>query len=393
MTGPLDGMLVVDFSRVLSGPWCAMTLGDLGADVIKIERPGEGDETRGWGPPFVGDVAAYFLAANRNKRSLRLDLAAPQDLAIAERLVARADVVLENFRPGTIEKLGLGEDRCRELNPTIVYASITGFGRDSRRPGYDAIVQGEGGLMSITGPAGGEPIKVGVAIADVSAGLYAAIGVLAALVHRERTGEGQRVDGTLLGAQVALLANQASNTLNAGIVPGRLGTAHPSIVPYQAFDAADRPMMLAVANEAIWIRFCDAIGRAELAADPRFARNVDRVANRDVLVPLLASVLGTQPRATWLTRFEAADVPAGAINALDEVFADDAVRALELVTRTSHPVIGEVATVRFPVDLSATPASIRRPPPQLGEHDTELLVWLGCTDDEIDAHRARNERS
>jgi len=391
MTGPLDGIVVADFSRVLSGPWCAMTLGDLGADVIKVERPGDGDETRGWGPPFVGDVAAYFLSANRNKRSLRLDLGAPEDRAIAERLVARADVVLENFRPGTIEKLGLGEDRCRELNPSVVYASITGFGRDSRRPGYDAIVQGEGGLMSITGPAGGEPIKVGVAIADVSAGLYATIGILAALVHRARTGEGQRVDGTLIGAQVALLANQASNTLNAGFVPGRLGTAHPSIVPYQAFDAADRPMMLAVANEAIWTRFCAAIERPALASDPRFARNVDRVANRDVLVPLLAEVLATQPRATWLARFEAADVPAGAINALDEVFADDAVRALELVTRTTHPTMGEVASVRFPVELSQTPASIRRAPPALGEHDEELLAWLGCSSDEIAAHRARSD--
>ena len=208
-------------------------------------------------------------------------------------------------------------------------------------------------------------------------------------MHRTRTGEGQRVDGTLLGAQVAWLANQASNTLNAGFVPGRLGTAHPSIVPYQAFDAADRPMMLAIANEPIWVRFCAAIERSEIATDPRFARNVDRVANRDVLVPLLADVLATQPRATWLARFDAADVPAGAINALDEVFADDAVRALDLVARTPDATIGEVVTVRFPVELSVTPASIRRPPPRLGEHDDELLAWLGCSEDEIAAHRER----
>jgi crotonobetainyl-CoA:carnitine CoA-transferase CaiB-like acyl-CoA transferase len=389
MTGPLDGMIVADFSRVLSGPWCSMTLGDLGADIIKVERPGSGDETRGWGPPFVGEESAYFLSANRNKRSLRLDLGSDDDRAIAERLVARADVVLENFRPGTMDRLGLGEGRCRELNPTVVYASITGFGPDSRRPGYDAIVQAVGGVMSITGPADGEPVKIGVAIADISAGLYSAIGILGALVHRARTGEGQRVDATLLGAQVAWLANQASNTLNAGFVPGRLGTGHPSIVPYQAFNTSDAPLMLAVANEAIWQRFCGAIGDPGLATDARFAGNVDRVANRDALVAGLSERFATATRATWLERLDAADVPAGAINALDEVFADEAVRALDLVARSQHPTIGEVASVRFPVELSRTPASVRRAPPQLGEHDAELLTWLGCSDEEIAAHRAR----
>lgn len=390
MTGPLKGIVVADFSRVLSGPWCSMTLGDLGADVIKVERPGEGDETRGWGPPFVGGESAYFLSTNRNKRSLRLDLAESDDLAIASRLVSRSDVVLENFRPGTMDRLGLGYARCAELNPSVVYASITGFGPGSRRPGYDAIIQGVGGVMSITGPADGEPVKIGVAIADISAGLYATIGILAALVHRARTGEGQRVEGTLLGAQVAWLANQASNTLNAGVVPGRMGTAHPSIVPYQAFHASDAPFMLAVANEAIWKRFCVAIDRAPLAEDARYARNIDRVANRGTLISELESVFAQATRSDWLSRLDAADVPAGAINALDEVFADDAVTALDLVSTIGHPSVGEVRSVRFPVDLARTPASVRLPPPRLGEHDAELLRWLGCDDAEIDAHRLRN---
>lgn len=381
--GPLDGIVVADFSRVLSGPWCSMTLGDLGAEVIKVEHP-DGDETRSWGPPFVDAGSAYFLSTNRNKRSLRLDLRRDDHLGAAERLISRSDVVLENFRPGTMERLGLGEQRCRELAPSIIFASISGFGAASSRPGYDAVIQAVGGLMSITGSKEGGPAKVGVAIADISAGLYTTIAILAALVARDRSGIGQRVDASLIGAQVAWLANQASSTLNAGVVPGLMGTAHPSIVPYQAFDAADGPFMLAVANESIWARFVEAIESPELAEDPRFATNPARVEHRDALVQVLRGVFSRERREAWLSRFEAADIPAGSINRVDEALSDPAVEALHLVERTRTAHGKEVSTVRFPVDLSQTPASIRRGPPSLGQHDGEVLAWLGFEPREIE---------
>ena len=299
-----------------------MMLGDHGADVIKVEPPAL-DDTRAWGPPFVGEDApgapegylgesAYYLSTNRNKRSVELDLARADHREAAERLVTGADVVIENFRPGTMERLGLGEAACRALNPSVVYASITGFGlsgpaRD--RPGYDFTLQGIGGLMSITGEPDGDPEKVGVAISDITAGLYCAIGILAAIRHRDRTGEGQRVHVSLLGSQVAWLANQASNYLNGGLQPTRMGNAHPNIVPYQVFHASDEPFVVAVANETIWHRFCAAIARGELAYDPRFATNADRVANRATLTEDLARVFAEQPRATLLARLDAAGVP------------------------------------------------------------------------------------
>lgn len=388
MTGPLDGFVVADLSRVLSGPWCSMTLGDLGADVVKVEHPDGGDETRGWGPPFVGDTAAYYFAMNRNKRSITLDLRRDDHREVAERLIARSDVVLENFRPGAMERLGLGEPRCRELNPRIVYGAISGFGRGSRRAGYDIVAQAVGGIMSITGTEEGEPVKVGVAVADITAGLYLAIGVLAALVERERSGVGQRVDGTLLGSQIAWLANQASSTLNAGVVPGPMGTAHPSIVPYQAFEASDGAFILAVPNEAIWWRFCGSLEEPALADDPRYARNADRVANRIALIAHLSERFASRPRADWIAQLVAADVPAGAVNRLDEVFADPAVRALDLVVETPHPGFRSVKSVRFPVDLERTPASVRFPPPALGEHNDEVLSWLGYDDETITRLRA-----
>lgn len=392
MTGPLDGIVVADFSRVLSGPWCTMTLGDLGADVIKIERPGEGDETRSWGPPFSKGVSTYFLSTNRNKRSIALDLRNPADREIAEQLISRADVVVENFRPGTLDRLGLGEARCRELRQDLVYCSITGFGPESSRPGYDAVIQAVGGLMSITGPNGGEPVKVGVAVADITAGLYATIAILAALFERTSSGEGQRVDATLLGAQVAWLANQASSTLNAGIVPGRMGSAHPSIVPYQSFHAADGPFVLAVPNAAIWRRFCEAIDRPELAEDPRFITNEQRVQNRSELIGLLEEEFARVSRASLLDVLGRAEVPAGAINDLDEVFADPAVHALRIVSQQQHPQAGEIASVAFPVQLSKTPATVRRHPPMLGEHDDEILSWLGLDPSQIEAYRTRRTR-
>jgi len=373
-TGALDGLLVADFSRVLAGPLCTQTLGDLGADVIKVERPGAGDDTRTWGPPFVEQGATYYLGLNRNKRSITLDLADAQDAELARRLADRADVLVESFRPGTIDRLGLGYEAVSATNAGVVYCSISAFGsgeQAARLPGYDLLLQAMSGLMSVTGEPDGRPLKVGAALIDMVCGLYAVTGVLAALQARERTGRGQRVEVSLMDSALAGLLNQASAHLLAGVVPGRLGNRHPSIAPYETFRAADGDFAVAVGNDAIFARLCAAIGRPELAADERFATNAARLERRDELGAILEEAFAGAAAAEWVQRLSGAGVPAGPINDIGAAFALAEALGLEPVWDADG-----VRGVRSPLRLSETPAAPRRRPPALGEHDDELRDWL-----------------
>jgi crotonobetainyl-CoA:carnitine CoA-transferase CaiB-like acyl-CoA transferase len=396
----LSHLRVLDLSRVLAGPWASQVLADLGAEVIKVERPASGDDTRAWGPPWLRGPAgeetsesAYFACANRGKKSVTLDLAHPDGQAIARRLAARADVLLENFKVGALARWGLGYDGLAALNPGLVYVSITGFGQTGpyrARAGYDFLIQAMGGLMSVTGEPDGAPTKVGVAIADVLTGMYASTAALAALAHRERSGRGQHVDLALLDVQVAALANQAESYLATGVAPGRLGNAHPSIVPYQAFAARDGHLVLAVGNDGQFARLCAVLGRPELASDPRFGTNAARVANRGALVPLLARLLAARPAGEWVAALEAEGVPCGPIHDLAQVFEDAQVRARGLRVEAPHPVCGSVPTVASPIRLSETPVRHDAAPPALGQHTREVLSGvLGMTDGEIEALRAR----
>jgi crotonobetainyl-CoA:carnitine CoA-transferase CaiB-like acyl-CoA transferase len=375
MTAPaLHGLLVADLSRVLAGPLCTMTLGDLGADVIKVERPDGGDDTRAWGPPFVDEGATYYLALNRNKRSVTLDLKAPEDLALARELCARADVVVESFRPGTADRLGLGHEAVARENPGVVYCSISAFGSGERAaalPGYDLLLQAMSGLMSVTGEPGGRPLKVGAPLIDVMCGLHATVGVLAALRARERDGRGQRVEVSLMDTALSGLLNQAAAHVNTGAVPGRLGTRHPSIVPYETYPAADGDFAVAVGNDALFRRLCAVVGRPELAQDERYATNAGRLEHRDELGAELAATFAAAPAADWVARLSAAGVPAGPINDVEQAFAFAAGLGLEPVDET-----GGVRTVRSPLRLAATPAAVRRRPPRLGEHSDEIRAWL-----------------
>ena len=392
MTGPLAGVRVLELARILAGPWAGQVLADLGATVTKVEKPGEGDDTRSWGPPFTGGESAYFLATNRGKRSVTIDFTKPEGQDLVRRLAAASDVVIENFKVGGLAKYGLDWDSLKAVNPRLVYCSITGFGQDgpyAQRAGYDFMIQGLGGLMSLTGEAGGMPVKVGVAVTDVFTGLYAAIGILGGLSHRDRTGQGQQVDMALLDVQVAVLANQALNYLVAGQAPGRLGNAHPNIVPYQAFAAADGHLILAIGNDGQFARFCAVAGRPELAADPRFATNPARVANRVALVAQVAAEMARRPAAWWLAQLEAVGVPAGPINDLAQVFADPQVQARGLALDLPHASAGRVPGVRSPVRYSATPLPCDVPPPTLGQHtDAVLAEDLGLSAQAIAALRA-----
>ncbi len=389
---PLDGTLVVDVTRVLSGPYCTMLLADMGARVIKLEHPVRGDDTRAWGPPFVEGESTYFLSINRNKESLTLDLKREGARPILERLLDRADVVVENFRPGTMERFGLGYDEVAARWPRIVYCSISGFGQTGPRrdeQGYDAVVQAEGGLMSITGPADGHPYRLGVPIADIVSGMFAAQGIMAALIARARTGRGQRVDIGLLDSTAAMLTYQAAIWFATDRAPVRMGNRHPSIVPYDTFEASDGEFVLAVGNDEQWRRFCAAAGLPALAEDDRFATNRARVASHDALRPILSERLRTRTRDAWIRALQSAGVPCGAVRDIGEVVRDPQLLARAMIERVDHATIGEWPVLGVPVKLTETPGAVRSAPPTLGQHTDGILKRdLGLSASDVAALRA-----
>ncbi|MBN6187846.1 CoA transferase [Aneurinibacillus sp. BA2021] len=385
--GALEGVKVIDLTRVLAGPYCTMILGDLGADIIKVEAPGGSDETRDWGPPDIGGESAYYLCANRNKRAMTLNLKDPKAQEILRELVREADVVINNFKTGTMEKFGLGYDELARINPRLIYTSISGFGQTGpykNMPGYDYIVQAMGGMMSITGSEESGPMKVGVAIADVATGLYAAIGILAALREREHSGKGQMIDLALFDSQISLLVNVASNYLVSGKVPKRYGNQHPNIVPYQTFTAADGEMVVAVGNDQQFHRLCRLLGREEWSKDPRFATNPMRLANRDELCGLLQDEFVKRPAAQWLDELTDADIPNAPIHTMEQLFQDPQVEAREMRIEVPHPTAGKVPMVGSPLKFSRTPVSVRHHPPLAGEHTKEILLEHGFNEEQID---------
>ncbi|MDH3042846.1 CoA transferase [Gordonia alkanivorans] len=367
----LDGLVIADFGRVLAGPYATMLLADLGAEVIKIERPGIGDDTRSWGPPWVGEASSYFLSVNRNKRSVAIDLSDPAGLEEARRLVDRADVVVENFMPGTMDRLGLGYDAVADRRPDIVYCSVTGFGGNNQLPGYDLLIQAVGGLMSITGPDPQTPTKVGVAVVDVITGLHAAVGILSALRHRDRTGQGQRIEVNLLSSLISALANQSSGYVAAGVVPTAMGNRHPSIAPYEVFQTADRPFVLAVGNDRQFAGLCEVLGRPDLPADERYATNSARVANREELVAILNEALSTASADHWFDALTARRVPCGPLNDIADAIALAERLGLDPVVEIDDPRRDEpFRSVANPIRMSATPPRYRSAPPLLDEHAT-----------------------
>ena len=383
----LDGVRVLDLTRALAGPFCTLMLGDYGADVIKIELPNTGDDTRHWGPPFIGEESAYFLSINRNKRSLTLNFKEEQAREIFLKLVEQSDVVVENFTPGVMSRFGLEYATVKEANPQIIYCSISGFGQDGpyqNRPAYDQIMQGISGLMSITGDLGGEPQKVGVAVTDIGSGMWAAFAVISALYHREQHGEGQYIDISMLDAQVAWLTYQAGYYFAYDRPPQRLGAAHPTLVPYQAFMCQDgKYLNVAVGSERLWERFCQAVKLMDLKDRPEFATNGVRVENRATLVPLLQTHFLTRPADDWVADLQALNVPAGPINDLADVFADPQVLHRQMLLEMPHPTLGDIKQTGLPIKFSRTPGGLELPPPLLGEHNGPILRDLGYSDAEI----------
>ena len=401
-TGPLDGVRVLDLSRVLAGPWATQILADLGADVLKIEQPGRGDDTRAWGPPFLSlpdggedrEISAYYVSCNRNKRSLAIDIARPEGADLIRRLAAQADVFVENFKVGGLARYGLDFASISAINPRIVYCSITGFGQTgpyADRPGYDFVAQGMGGFMSVTGEEGGGPLRAGVAMADLSTGMYAAVSILAALRHAERTGEGQQIDLSLLDTQIAMMANQGSSWLVGGINPGRLGNRHPTVVPYRTFRVADGEIIIAVGNDGQFRTLCKLLGCPQVADDPRFATSAARQVNRDAIEALVQDKVAHETGLALIDRLVAANVPAGPVNTLRDVYADPFVEARETVRTFARADGAVVPTVAFPGKLSATPATYRSAPPRVGEQTREgLRSWLQLTDEDFDSLEAAN---
>ena len=388
--GPLAGLTVLDLTRVLSGPYCTMQLADMGARVIKIEHPDGGDDTRHWGPPFLNGESTYFLSINRNKESVTLDFKTSRGRAVLDRLLSRADVLVENFRPGTLARQRLDYVSLSAAHPRLIYASLSGYGHTGPRaqePGYDAVLQGEGGLMSLTGAADGPPFRLGVAVADIVTGLFAVQGILLALVARQQSGRGQHVDVAMLDSVAALLTYQAGIVFATGQSPGRLGNRHPSIAPYDTFDAADGPIILAVGNDDQWQRFCHVAGLDTVAIDPRFLTNAGRVQHGEALRSLLTPVMRSRTRADWTTRLVAAGVPAGPVRSVNEALADPQLAAREMLAQLTHAAAGDITVLGVPVKLSETPGGVRSAPPILGEHTDSVLAELGYDATEITSLR------
>ena len=383
----LDGITVLDLTRVLSGPYCTMMLADMGARVIKVEQPGKGDDTRGWGPPFQNGESAYFLSINRNKESVTLNLKHPEGRRVLDALIERSDVLVENFRPGTLDKMGLGYTSLSKQRPDLVYCSISGFGQTGprrREPGYDAVMQGEGGLMSITGSNDGPGYRLGVAIADIVSGMFSAYGIAIALLARHRTGRGQFVDVGMLDAVTALLTYQAGIYFATETAPARLGNRHPTIAPYETLEAADGDLVVAVGNDQLWQTFCGVLQLETLADDARFKTNKDRVSSHDELRPLLVERLKTRPAAEWLSKLKEAGVPCGGVRDLDQLFSDPQIIERAMVVALDHPVAGLIRQLGVPIKLGDTPGAVRTPPPLLGEHTETVLRELGLSMEEVE---------
>ncbi len=390
MVKALEGIKVLDFSRALAGPYCTMMLADMGAEIIKVEMPGRGDDSRSYGPPFVEGESAYFMSVNRNKKSLTLNMKSEGSTEIIHRLIKQADVLVENFRPGVMERLGWGFQRVKEMNSKIIYCSISGFGQDGpyrMLPGFDQVMQGMGGIMSITGEPGGPPIKVGVAIADISGGMFAAYGILAALYNREKRGRGQMIDVSLLDCQVALLTYQAGAYFATGDIPQPVGSGHPVIVPYQSFKAKDVYFNIAAGNDKLWKMLCEAIGLEKVMDDPKFATNAKRVENREEIVKIISDLIITKNGEEWLKILTDAGVPCGPIYTMDKIFTDPQVLHRQMLKELDHPKIGKVKVTGVPIKLSDTPGEVGTAPPILGQHTQEILTELGFSDQDIKKFR------